>query len=138
MSFAENSPWVVAGSRTVNIEHIMPKSLDRYWKGVVEKNEIDHKRTVQRLGNLTLFEGKKNTKLSNSPFPTKRNVHLKSKLRITEQVATYDEWNEGMIREHQEWLYNKVKYIWWQDIRIAISKCSHQCAFWRSKLRIRA
>lgn len=112
MSFAKDSPWVVAGSRTVNTEHILPKSLDHFWKNVVEKNEIDHKRTVQRLGNLTLLEGKKNTKLSNSPFPIKRKVYLKSKLKITEQVATYNEWNEDTIREHQEWLYNKAKHIW--------------------------
>ena len=112
MSLDLDSPWEIKQARKVHVEHILPKNLNNYWKDVIRSGGIEQDRVIQRLGNLTLLEGKKNVSISNAAFPHKKREYKKSKLQITEKVATYDKWNIDSIDKHQAWLFEFVKKLW--------------------------
>lgn len=101
-------------TKTLNIEHIMPQSLNKEWKVMLGGNYSSiHKKWLHTLGNLTLTGY--NTELSNKPFEEKL-VHLQnySNLALNKyyQQQKVDNWNEEAIKNRAEYLADIAIKIW--------------------------
>ncbi|MEU8525082.1 MULTISPECIES: DUF262 domain-containing protein [Streptomyces] len=81
---------VVAGSSTVHVEHIYPKSPEA-------KHRLnDHPAWVNRLGNQTLLHGRKNRIASNKPLPEKVEAYQSSSFLITREIDIDRLWSTSM------------------------------------------
>lgn len=97
----------------VNLEHIMPKKLDKEWEHYVKKAGIKHKDFLNRIGNLTLLSKNKNVKASNKSFEEKCDIiYSNSELPITYKLLEYKEWNEDSIKNRQKYLAEKAIEVW--------------------------
>jgi len=86
----------------LNIEHIMPQTMTKYWESkVLDKENYDD--IVNRIGNLTLVDSKDNSSMGNSNFDAKKNVLEKSKhIKMNESIINKNEWNEEEINKRSK------------------------------------
>jgi len=99
---------------SLNIEHIMPQSLNKEWKAMLRENYTNvHKRWLHTLGNLTLTGY--NSELSNKVFEEKL-VHLQknSNLALNKyyQQKKITVWDEEAIKNRAEYLADIAIKIW--------------------------
>ncbi|PZO43797.1 MAG: DUF262 domain-containing protein [Pseudanabaena frigida] len=95
----------------VTIEHIMPQTLNDWWKGHLGENwAITYDLFVHSLGNLTLTAY--NSELSNCDFIAKRNEYQKSHLELNKYFYQIDEWKRENIEARAEYLANRIIEIW--------------------------
>ena len=95
----------------LNIEHIMPQSLDADWKvSLGENHEEIHERHLHTIGNLTLTAY--NSELGNMSFSRKRDIYKDSMVAMTKALAGFERWGEGEIRERAGNLAEKAVQIW--------------------------
>lgn len=97
-------------SQDLTIEHILPQSPSTEWKIKPD----DHKKLVNKLGNLTLLNKQEQKKADNLIFDKKIPVYKKSSYEITKSIVTSSKngWDEEMIMQRQHSLYLKAKTIW--------------------------
>ncbi|MEB3220077.1 MAG: DUF262 domain-containing HNH endonuclease family protein [Nostocales cyanobacterium 94392] len=98
-------------TQTTTIEHIMPQTLTKDWKEILDANNASiHKEWLHTLGNLTLSGY--NSELSNKPFKEKLQ-HLKSSnLSLNQYFQNIDTWNEEAIKSRAEHLADIAIKIW--------------------------
>lgn len=104
---------VVASSSVVHVEHIYPQ------KPSLETRLDDHDAWVNRIGNLTLLNGKKNQSISNLSYSHKSSIYEESMLLVASTTGTSRIWDmekdwwrvEGII-ERQRDLANLALSIW--------------------------
>lgn len=97
------------------LEHIMPKNPAKAstWGKLKKQDEQGYKILVNRIGNLTLLQGKLNQKASNKEFKIKRNEYYKdSRLKMTQEIKDFPNWNADTIKERQTFLYEQIMDIW--------------------------
>lgn len=102
----------------VSIEHVAPQHWKPHWAQVFDHDGSDEdgiriNRLVHRIGNLTIVSY--NSKLSNSPWVTKRELLSKDNLEMNRRLLgdmTGDRWNEAEIDRRSEQLANYVNSIW--------------------------
>lgn len=99
---------------SLNIEHIMPQSLNKEWKAMLRENYANvHKKWLHTLGNLTLTGY--NSELSNKPFEEK-SAHLQknSNLALNKyyQQKKVNIWDEEAIKNRAEYLADIAIKIW--------------------------
>ena len=98
----------------LQIEHIMPQTLNDDWKGMLGDNwELVHKEYLHTLGNLTLTGY--NPEYSNKSFIEKRDMDKgfrQSGLKINRDLAKLDKWTEDEIRKRADELSNLALRIW--------------------------
>ena len=85
-----NNPRHITSGMT--IEHIMPQTLNGYWKGI---NTEEHTEHVHTLGNLTLTDY--NSELSNKSFQEKKDIYKKEHLFLNDRVLELQTWNTKSI-----------------------------------------
>ena len=96
---------------TLQIEHIMPKTLTSSWKfSLGDKYEETHELYIDKIGNLTLTGY--NQQLSNDIFSNKCKMYKKSNVTITRDLSAYKEWNESTIQDRAERLTKQAIEIW--------------------------
>lgn len=84
----------------VNLEHILPKTLSDNWTSF---NEDEHKMYFKRLGNQTLLDSKKNSRLGNIDYMEKKKVYTESDFIITNTIEKeFSIWNPESINKRQE------------------------------------
>ena len=99
----------------VTVEHILPRtpSPDSEW--VRKFDEKTRAEWVDRLGNLVLLSGSKNSRAANYDFRKKKEVYFSRKwthFRLTQELQEYDDWNiETLKKRHNELVY-RVKNIY--------------------------
>ncbi|MGL4760012.1 MAG: DUF262 domain-containing protein [Sarcina sp.] len=97
----------------VMVEHILPRNAkDTYW---TSNFKADQRRNYSnKLGNLVLIAGTKNTRLSNKPFTEKVEEYLskKGQFKITEEVFKNEDWNMNVLEERQNTLAAKALELW--------------------------
>ena len=104
---------VEENSESINLEHIMPKTLSEDWEDYIKKQKLNYKELVNRVGNLTLLTGPKNKEASNKLFSVKcKKIYSKSKLPITKELYKYKKWNEKTINERQKELAQIANEVW--------------------------
>ncbi len=125
---AEDASRVEADNSALNIEHVLPQSWRTHWplpdssdpQRALERRE----RAINALGNLTLTNGRLNSKMRHSNWPTKRSaLAAKSTLVITTSsilaapgasVLTdwNGEWDESAIDTRTMWLSKLALATW--------------------------
>ena len=95
----------------LSLEHILPINPGDPWNVVIEANpKIVEECT--RTGNFCLLPPSSNKNLGNSSFNTKKSIYAASDLLTTQQVATYDQWDQSAIDKRQVWLASKAVATW--------------------------
>ena len=97
----------------VMVEHILPRNAkDAYWTGNFKADQ--RRNWSNKLGNLVLIAGAKNTRLNNKPFGEKVEEYLskKGQFKITEEVFKNEAWNMNVLEERQNTLAAKALELW--------------------------
>ncbi|MBP7541790.1 MAG: HNH endonuclease, partial [Saprospiraceae bacterium] len=77
-----------------------------------QKDSIEYNDYLNRIGNLTILQDKKNIKARNKDFSGKKPFYSNSRLRITLSLIDYETWNYSTISKRQEDLFEIVREIW--------------------------
>lgn len=105
----------------LTIEHIMPQTLNREWKGELGKDyERVHKEWLHRIANLTLTGY--NSRLSNDAFGVKRKTYKNSRFGLNQWIADQQVWGEKQLLERAEMLAEKALKIW-EKPKVTIDRC---------------
>jgi hypothetical protein len=119
------------------IEHVMPRKWTAHWpKPTGPNGEAERERLIHTLGNLTLLNGKLNTKVSNGPWLGQDG----KRAGLTEHDALFinrvllktagDAWSEDAIRVRTDELSHLIVEIW-------PVPTGHRSDFARDKPRVR-
>ena len=92
------------------VEHILPESADDSWG---DFNQEAIRRSVYRIGNLTLLEKKLNREVGTLSYAEKIIYFHQSNSQITNKIAeNYDSWNEDKVSTRQKEFAKDAKSIW--------------------------
>lgn len=97
----------------IMLEHILPRNAkDAYWTTNFTVDE--RKNWCNKLGNLVIINGTKNTKLNNKAFAEKVEQYLskKSDFEITKEVSALNDWKIESVAGRQESLMNRALNLW--------------------------
>jgi len=96
----QNNPELIpnADTSSVNLEHILPKSLSSDWNFTTDQ----HRAYLKRLGNLAIMSTRLNSEIGNSSFEVKKPYYGASDFVLTRSIAEQDSWNESQVNERQE------------------------------------
>lgn len=97
----------------IMLEHILPRNAkDAYWTTNFTVDE--RKNWCNKLGNLVIINGTKNTKLNNKAFAEKVEQYLskKSDFEITKEVLALNDWKIESVAGRQESLMNRALNLW--------------------------
>jgi uncharacterized protein with ParB-like and HNH nuclease domain len=109
------------GLNRYSLEHVMPKKWENNWTPLKsEEDKAKRNRILLTLGNLTIITTTLNTSIRDSDWNTKKNGRgdkhglktFASGIDTFSQYLDKAEWNEEVIKERAEFLYNKAKDIW--------------------------
>lgn len=97
----------------IMLEHILPRNAkDAYW---TTNFTIDERRNwCNKLGNLVIINGAKNTKLNNKAFAEKIEQYLSKKgdFEITKEVLALKDWTRETVTSRQEDLMDRALNLW--------------------------
>jgi len=94
----------------INLEHIMPLSLDEeHWKNI---DKAEASGFIKRLGNMCLLQAKRNSDIGNMSFAIKKEVYKESSYQLTNQLAELDNWNIQDIENRQKVLAELAIKTW--------------------------
>ena len=99
-------------STGVEVEHILPQSVDPSWKTYFGESEEDLGDARQRLGNLTLLDGKLNKSAAAKLFDEKKDRYRSSNISMTRDLADLPGWSYQTIVDRQKNFAEKAKSIW--------------------------
>lgn len=116
-------------SDTITLEHIMPRSMDKWMDYIIKENKFSNKKAAHafhqeykdRLGNLTLIDNKNNSAIGDRLFSEKSNGvkekklygFVNSNLYINKMIhKNYKVWNKKNIVDRQNKFTNIAKDIW--------------------------
>lgn len=99
----------------LDIEHIAPRrafSNTKYaeWRRKLDEDEFEDRK--DKLGNLTLLLPSDHSGLDETSFENKKHTYTNSDVKIAEEVASYDDWNDEKIEERTELLANELISRW--------------------------
>lgn len=98
------------------IEHLLPRTWSETWPVTDREDAEDRQAHVHRLGNLTLLTRSLNSKVSNSPWSSKRSaLQDHNTITLTGRVIKRTEgepWNEKLIDERTSELIDTLLRIW--------------------------
>jgi hypothetical protein len=106
---SESVDWT---NKDVHIEHIMPQKPMGEWLLLFNIDEFEYKDYLNRLGNLTILQDKKNIRARNKDFIDKKEYYKSSRLKITKTLFDFSKWDYNEILKRQEFLYEESKDIW--------------------------
>ena len=90
----------------------MPQKPDGEWLVLSDSDSDKYKDYLNRIGNLTVLQDKKNIKARNKDFGIKKEYYKQSRISITKSLTTYSSWGFDQIEKRQEDLYDLAKDIW--------------------------
>jgi uncharacterized protein with ParB-like and HNH nuclease domain len=99
---------------TITVEHILPQtpSGDSEWIKIFSEEE--RKKWTNKLGNLVLLSGRKNSKAQNYDFERKKNVYFKGKstpFRITQELDDYGQWDINSLEKRHREIMKRIEDI---------------------------
>jgi uncharacterized protein with ParB-like and HNH nuclease domain len=99
-------------ARQVNLEHVLPQSLNPTWRGYFSKG-VDPAEYVDRIGNLTLLTTKINSEVADKSFPEKQRLAFEdSSLAINLSFHGMQRWGEAEIDKRQEEMAKTALELW--------------------------
>jgi uncharacterized protein with ParB-like and HNH nuclease domain len=93
----------------VNLEHILPKKLNDAWS---EFDEDEHKLFFKRLGNLTILNSRKNSRIGNKSFEDKSPIFNESEFIITKEISLNPSWTKESINVRQNKFASDATLCW--------------------------
>ena len=99
---------------TVTVEHILPLTPSEGGEWIEKFNQEERMGWTNKLGNLVLLSGRKNSKAQNYDFDKKKDVYFKEKstpFRITHDVENEDKWTLEELKSRHQKLLNDAKEI---------------------------
>jgi len=99
---------------TITVEHVLPQTPDEDSEWVRIFSEEERKEWTNKLGNLVLLSGMKNSKAQNYNFKKKKEAYFKGKstaFRITQYLERIDKWTIEELKERHNVLLNSVEEI---------------------------
>lgn len=98
------------------IEHLLPRTWAQTWPVDDREQAEERQAHVHRLGNLTLLTRALNSKVSNSPWPSKRSaLQDHNTITLTGRVIKRTEtvpWDENLIDERTAELVETLLRVW--------------------------
>ncbi|MFC5279386.1 DUF262 domain-containing protein [Halorubrum rubrum] len=99
----------------LDIEHIAPRNTfgnTKYadWRRMLDEEEFEDRK--DKLGNLTLLLPNDHSSLDETSFESKKHTYTNSDVKIAEEVAKYDEWDDDQIEERNERLAKELIERW--------------------------
>jgi len=98
----------------ITVEHILPQNPPKNSQWVEIFNEAERMDLTNKLGNLVLLSGRKNSRAQNYYFEKKKIVYFKEKstpFRITQYLENIDNWTPKELKERHQKLINDAKEI---------------------------
>jgi Protein of unknown function DUF262/Protein of unknown function (DUF1524) len=97
------------------IEHILPENPVDTWCDVISEREWP--RQINRIGNLTLLEGKLNREIGNESFSKKISIYEKSRYELTKSIVSEppEDWTTAQIEGRQNILAIRAVHLWRSD-----------------------
>ncbi|MGL5042795.1 MAG: DUF262 domain-containing protein [Culicoidibacterales bacterium] len=109
-NFNNNAP---VDLRSLNVEHIMPKTASSYWLKNSGVGEQDYDKYCNLIGNLTLSAIFDNSKMGNGDFEMKKELLKNTNhLRINENVLKQDSWGKTDIIRRTNWMIEQIILIY--------------------------
>jgi hypothetical protein len=93
---------------TVTVEHILPKAPSPKWP----KDEVMLEEYLYRIGNMCLLTRVPNKDLASASFDEKKAVYAKSKIILTNQLATVASWDRQAIEHRQARMAKLAASVW--------------------------
>ena len=93
----------------ITVEHILPQNPSNNSKWANTFNENQREELTNKLGNLVLLSGRKNSQARNFDFTRKKDVYFAKKsvpFQITQNISKYDDWTSQNLIERQKSLVN--------------------------------
>lgn len=97
-----------ADTSAVNLEHVLPKSLNKEWK----MNADEHRAFLKRLGNLAIMSSKLNSDIGNASFKDKREHYKKSSFHLTKMIGDNETWGTEEINQRQQHMAELAVKTW--------------------------
>lgn len=91
----------------ITVEHILPQNPPKNSKWVSSFNENQRDEWTNKIGNLVLLSGRKNSQARNFDFKKKKDVYFAKKsvpFQITQKIREYDNWSYQSLIKRQEML----------------------------------
>ncbi len=113
--FNRNNAASMVDQDKVQVEHILPQKYKQYWG---KYSEDDHRRLVNKIGNLLLLNGKINNKIKNKPFSDKIKYYKNEggPANYSDIDDSYfigkDVWDEKAINARTKFLVTKILASW--------------------------
>ena len=96
---------------TLEIEHIMPRTVSDAWKNDLGEGwEDTHRQYKHTIGNLTLTGY--NGELGNAPFKDKLKIYEDSKINLSKGITKYDTWGKENIKKRAAELADQAAKLW--------------------------
>ncbi len=99
-------------SGAVTVEHILPQKPEDGSQWKIDFTEDFRKEWTNKIGNLVLLSGGKNSKAGNLEFSKKKSVYFKEKgtsFKITQEISSYDSWTSDILKSRQTDLIERAK-----------------------------
>jgi hypothetical protein len=94
----------------INLEHILPENLDeKAWPNIDKETAGAY---CKRIGNLAIFQAKKNSIIGNSSFADKKQLLKDSAFLLTSDIARHTAWGILEINERQKALAKLAVQTW--------------------------
>ncbi|MCK5523840.1 MAG: DUF262 domain-containing protein, partial [Thiomargarita sp.] len=93
----------------VSLEHICPYNPTETW---IKTFGEGYDEVKDRLGNMLLLSKSANKDLDTKPFAQKKEVYTKSRFKLAEKAASYEEWNKQSVDEFQYWMAEQAVETW--------------------------
>jgi hypothetical protein len=94
----------------INLEHILPENPDsKAWPDIDRETAAANYR---RIGNMVMFQAKKNSIIGNSSFKEKKELLKDSAFLLTSEVAKYTTWGIKDMIERQKELAKLAVKTW--------------------------
>jgi len=112
MERSENLHRKISFSGNITVEHILPRAPNNIWKGKFTGKA--RQEWTNKLGNLTLLNGNKNSSASNKMFGEKVKTYFKKKsdFEITNELEKLSDWNLVALKDRHSQLRREAREIW--------------------------
>ncbi|MBU4535275.1 MAG: HNH endonuclease family protein [Euryarchaeota archaeon] len=112
----ENLHKKVSFSGNITVEHVLPQKPNNYWKRKFTDKAIQE--WTNKLGNLTLLNGTKNSRASNKSYGEKIKTYFKKKsdFSVTNELENIPDWNKREIDNRHRRLKREALDIWINNI----------------------
>jgi len=106
----EDPEFLPNDDSVINLEHILPASIDeKYWPDVTKSDADAY---LKRLGNMCLLKAKRNSDIGNLSFNDKKPTYRESAYQLTNQLASLSEWNPSEIEYRQRIMADLAVKTW--------------------------